>query len=236
MVNRNYIVTATDLQTNCKVIDNIKINGYDNLLSNFILNNNECLSILSADIQLIDLSLVNTNEINQNSFWDFGDGTILPYTYSLNPVHSYVDTGSFEVSLYLVNDGNCVDSSKKTVCVVPESNIYVPNSFTPNNDLCNDFFFVKALGLFYDFNIKIFYRWNSTLVFESSEIILTNNNEEKSICENDNFSTFYKMGEWDGKLLSGNKAPIGVYVYEINYLKLKDSNRKKITGTINLIR
>ena len=65
---------------------------------------------------------------------------------------------------------------------------------------------------------------------------MTNNNEEKSICENDNFSTFYKMGEWDGKLLSGNKAPIGVYVYEINYLKLKDSNRKKITGTINLIR
>ena len=236
LVNRNYIVTATDLQTNCKVIDTIKINGYDNLLSNFILNNNECLSILSADIQLIDLSLVNTNEINQNSFWDFGDGTVLPYTYSLNPVHSYVDTGSFEVSLYLVNDGNCVDSSKKTVCVVPESNIYVPNSFTPNNDLCNDFFFVKALGLFYDFNIKIFDRWNSTLVFESSEIILTNNNEEKSICENDNFSTFYKMGEWDGKLLSGNKAPIGVYVYEINYLKLKDSNRKKITGTINLIR
>ena len=115
----------------------------------------------------------------ENSYWDFGDGSILPYTYSFNPLYTYSDTGNFNVSLYLVNEGGCIDSSNLNVCVVPETKIFIPNSFTPNKDLCNDNFYVKALGLFYDFNIKIYDRWNSTLIFESDEIVLTDNLSEK---------------------------------------------------------
>ena len=109
------------------------------------------------------------------------------------------------------------DSSNLSVCVVPETKIFIPNSFTPNKDLCNDNFYVKALGLFYDFNIKIYDRWNSTLIFESDEIVLTDNLSENSMCDNNNFGSFYKMGEWNGKLSNGNDAPIGAYVYEINF-------------------
>ena len=235
-VNRNYIVTATDLLTDCNVIDTIRINGYDNLISDFSLNNTECLSVLDANIQFIDLSLVNQDEINSNSFWDFGDGTNLPYTFSFNPSHTYIDTGQYKVSLYLINDGGCIDSTSLNVCVIPESKIFIPNSFTPDNDMCNDFFFVKALGLFYEFNIKIFDRWNTTLIFESNDIILTNVLAENSICDNNNIDPFYKMGEWDGRLSNGNKAPFGAYVYEISYKKLKDSKRKILNGTITLIR
>ena len=236
LVNRNYIVTATDLQTNCIVIDTIKIDGYDNLSANFSLNNTGCLSLLDANIQFIDLSIVNPNEIIENSFWDFGDGTTLPYTYSFNPLYTYSDTGNFNVSLYLVNEGGCIDSSNLNVCVVPETKIFIPNSFTPNKDLCNDIFYVKALGLFYDFNIKIYDRWNSTLIFESDEIVLTDNLSENSMCDNNNFGSFYKMGEWNGKLSNGNDAPIGAYVYEINFKKLKDSENEILNGTITLIR
>ena len=235
-VNRNYIVTATDLLTDCNVIDTIRINGYDNLISDFSLNNNECLSVLDANIQFIDLSLVNPDEINSNSFWDFGDGTNLPYTFSFNPSHTYIDTGQYKVSLYLINDGGCIDSTSLNVCVVPESKIFIPNSFTPDNDMCNDFFFVKALGLFYEFNIKIFDRWNTTLIFESNDIILTDDLAENSICDNNNIEPFYKMGEWDGRLSNGNDAPFGAYVYEISYKKLEDSKREILNGTITLIR
>ena len=122
-----------------------------------------------------------------------------PYTYSFNPLYTYSDTGNFNVSLYLVNEGGCIDSSNLNVCVVPETKIFIPNSFTPNKDLCNDNFYVKALGLFYDFNIKIYDRWNSTLIFESDEIVLTDNLSENSMCDNNNFdfcTVFYKMGEW----------------------------------------
>ncbi|MDC3105055.1 PKD domain-containing protein, partial [bacterium] len=173
LVNRNYVVTATDPSTDCNVIDTIRINGYDDLKSDFSLNNNECLSVLDATLQFIDLSIVNPNEINSNSFWDFGDGTSVPYIYSLNPSHTFIDTGQYKVSLFLINDGGCIDSSSLNVCVIPESKIFIPNSFSPNNDMCNDFFFVKALGLFFEFNIKIYDRWNTTLIFESNDIILT---------------------------------------------------------------
>ena len=236
LVNRDYIVIATDLITMCSVVDTVRISGYDNLLSDFSLNNTECLSVLEANIQFIDLSIVNPNEINPNSFWDFDDGNILPYTFSINPSYTYSDTGNFNVTLYLVNEGGCVDSSSQNVCVVPESKFFIPNSFSPNKDMCNDFFYIKALGLFYDFEIKIFDRWNSILIFKSNEILLTNNMLENSMCDNNNNTSFYKMGEWDGKLLNGNDAPLGAYVYEINYKELKDSERKILSGTVMLIR
>ena len=50
------------------------------------------------------------------------------------------------------------------------------------------------------------------------------------------FGSFYKMGEWNGKLSNGNDAPIGAYVYEINFKKLKDSENEILNGTITLIR
>jgi len=236
LVNRNYIVTATNTLTNCNVIDTVRILGYDKLIADFSPNTTECLSLLDANIQFIDRSLVNPNEINSNSFWDFGDGTILPYTYSLNPTNNYVDTGQYQISLYLINEGGCIDSASLNICVIPESKIFIPNSFTPDNDMCNDFFYVKALGLFYEFNIKIYNRWNSKLIFESSEILLTNDLLENSMCDNNNINPFYKMGEWNGNLMSGKKAPLGVYVYEINYKKLKDSKNEVLFGTITLVR
>ncbi len=236
LVNRDYIVTASDQNTMCSIVDTVRISGYENLVSRFSLNNTECLSFLESNIQFIDLSIVSSNEINSNSFWDFGDGNTLPYSFSFNPSHTYLDTGNFNVTLYLVNNGGCIDSSSNSVCIIPESKFFIPNSFTPDNDLCNDFFFVKALGLFYDFKIKIFDRWNSTLIFESNKIELTNNLSDNSICDNSNNSSFYKMGEWDGKLQNGSDAQLGTYVYEISYQELKDSKRKIINGTILLIR
>ena len=182
-VDRNYIVKATNTLTNCIIYDTIRIQGYSNLSSIFSLNTNDCLSILDGNIQLIDLSIVNFNEISSDSYWDLGDGTKIPYVYSINPTHTYLDTGQFQVNLYLINNGGCIDSSILNVCVVADNKFYIPNSFTPDNDNCNDVFFIKALGLFSDFNIKIYDRWTSTLIFESNEILLTNDMLENSSCD-----------------------------------------------------
>ena len=236
LVNRDYFIEATNNVSNCIVIDTISILGYDNLSASFLLNNNECLSILNSEIQLIDQSIVNPNEISLISYWDFGDSESAPYIYSFNPVHTYNDTGIYFVHLYLVNSGGCIDSSTMNVCVLPESKIFIPNSFTPDNDNCNDIFYVKALGLFYEFNITIHERWNNTIIFQSDEIIITNNLIEGSSCDNNNYSSFYKMGSWDGNLFNGNKAQFGAYPYEISYKKLKDSKTTYHLGTISLVR
>ena len=51
------------------------------------------------------------------------------------------------MQLFLENTGGCSDSATYTVCVNPEMKIHVPNSFSPNNDNCNDEFYVKGAGL-----------------------------------------------------------------------------------------
>lgn len=235
-VDRNYTVKATNTLTNCIIYDTIRIQGYSNLSSIFSLNVNDCLSILDGNIQLIDLSIVNFNEISSDSYWDLGDGTKIPYVYSINPTHTYSDTGQFQVNLYLINDGGCVDSSSVSVCVVADNKFYIPNSFTPDNDNCNDVFFIKALGLFSDFNIKIYDRWTSTLIFESNEILLTNGMLENSSCDNNTIGDYYKLGSWNGRMSNGRKAPLGAYVFEINYKEKKDSEITKLLGSITLIR
>ena len=235
-VDRNYIVLATNTLTNCIIYDTVRIQGFSNLSSQFSLNVNDCVSILDANIQLIDLSIVNYNEISSDSYWDFGDGTKIPYVYSINPTHTYVDTGQFQLSLFLINDGGCIDSSSLSVCVASDNKFFIPNSFTPDNDNCNDLFFIKALGLFSDFNIKIYDRWTSALIFESNEILLTNNMLENSSCDNNTIGDYYKLGSWDGRMLNGIKAPLGAYVYEVSYREKKDSEITKLLGSITLIR
>ena len=123
------------------------------------------------------------------------------------------------------------------VCVYPDNKIFVPNSFTPNIDHCNDEFFVKGVGGFYQFNIKIHKRWGGDIVFESDEIVLTNSYSDGNLCNiQQELYEYYKMGTWDGLLKNGAEAPMGVYAFVIEYKQLADSPIEKIVGTVTLIR
>ena len=236
IVDRNYIVKATNTQTKCIIYDTIRIQGFSNLSSKFSLNINNCISVLDANIQLIDLSIVNSNEISSNSYWDLGDGSKTPYIYSMNPTHLYTDTGQFMISLFLINEGGCVDSSSINICIIKDNKLYIPNSFTPDNDNCNDIFFIKALGFFSDFNIKIYDRWSATLIFESNEVILTNDMIENSNCSNNTNGDYFKMGSWDGKMKNGTNAPLGSYVYKISYKEGEFSEITNFFGLLTLVR
>ena len=72
--------------------------------------------MLDGNFQFINNSMINTNEIYFTSYWDFGDSTTANYINSESPVHTYTDTGSFNVTLYLENIGGCKDSTNHIVC------------------------------------------------------------------------------------------------------------------------
>ena len=166
------------------------------------------------------------------SSWHFGDGVIAPYVFSENPTHQYADTGVYLVGLYLENIGGCKDSITRTVCINPDMKLYIPNSFTPNDDNCNDEFYITGLGYFKDFNIKIYNRWGGDLVFESEEIIETDTYSDLNIC-NDNIPNkkYFKMGTWNGE-----DSELGVYVFTISY-SIPSYNKKETSqGQIFLIR
>ena len=236
-VSRNYRVIVTDNISNCSISDTISIPGYEDIIASFFVNKEDCISLLDGTFQFIDNSNINVNEISPYSFWSFGDSSSTPYSYGVNPEHIYSDTGSYVVNLVLINNGNCTDSSSLTVCIFPDNKIFVPNSFTPNMDHCNDAFFVKGVGGFYSFNIKIHKRWGGDIVFKSDEIILTDSYSDGNLCNiQQELYSYYKMGTWDGKLENGADAPMGVYAFVIEYKQLASSSTEKIVGTITLIR
>jgi len=101
--------------------------------------------------------------------------------------------------------------SVKEIC---EPNIFIPSAFTPDEDGINDIF-LPNINNVENFNFRIQNRRGQTIFYS----------EDAS-------------KGWDGKF-NGVDAPIGVYVYRLNYLAFDAEGskiKKKILGTITLIR
>ena len=236
-VNKRYEVTVIDVITKCQLSDTISIPGYDEIAALFFPNKTECISLIDAEFQFLDNSIINPLELSQTSFWDFGDNSTTPYVFAENPIHIYADTGLFSVELVLENTGGCIDSFAIEVCVNADNKIFTPNSFTPNGDYCNDEFYAIGLGSFYSFNIKIHKRWGSEIIFESNEILLTTQLQDGNICSNfESPDPYYKMGRWDGVMIDGNLSTQGVYPFVIEYKQTKASITEVIVGHITLIK
>jgi len=236
-VAKEYQVDVKDKTTNCSITDTITIPGFSVIIAAIFTSNTECVSVLDAFFQFNDNSAVSPFELSAFSIWDFGDGTTTPYVFSESPQHTYSDTGFFNVILYLENIGGCYDSVSHTICIVPDNRLFIPNSFTPNDDFCNDEFYAKGLGGFHTFNIKIHKRWGSEVIFKSDEILISNNSEDGNICNSIiSFDSYYKLGSWDGVMLNGLDAPQGVYPYVIHYQLTELSLIEEVVGYIILIK
>ena len=121
--------------------------------------------------------------------------------------------------------------------LIPDNKLYVPNSFTPNFDNCNDEFYVKGVGGFHEFNIKIHKRWGGEIIFESDEIIITNQVEDGNSCNTiTNYDSYYKMGSWNGVMLNGLEASQGIYPFIIRYTETEKSDVQQVAGYLVLIR
>lgn len=142
------------------------------------------------DILNPDVNFVNTSTGQDNSFWNFNDGSAVVSANS--PSHTYADTGLYQVKLVVSTVHNCYDSIVLPLKVNEISTLYVPNAFTPDGNSLNDIFAPQGLQL-YDYKMLIFDRWGEK-IFESSAL-----NEG-----------------WDGKY-RGTLCKEGVYVYKIEF-------------------
>ena len=118
------------------------------------------------------------------------------------------DSGTYYVSVKDVN--GCEDVSDVAIVnVVPITQLFVPNSFTPNGDDHNELFVIKGIHVI-DFKLKIFDRWGEQL-FESDSI--------------DKY--------WDGTFES-NKVQQGTYFYNIEVYG-EDGDLFVKSGRVNVI-
>lgn len=149
---------------------------------------------------------------NVNYTWSFGDGG---GSSEENPQHIYNNEGAYNVVLTVTDRDNmaCEDMHIEHLPVVDNHVLYVPNSFTPNNDGLNDVF-LPTVTCVAAYSISIFDRYGA-LVFTTNET--------------DRY--------WDGTAPDGRPCPTGVYSYVITYVRYNNLKQDIIsTGTINLIR
>jgi gliding motility-associated-like protein len=176
----------------------------------------DTVSTLFTTVSFIDQSLGNISSWN----WDFGDKN---FSDQSNPTHFYEDSvGIVQVELVVIDNNGCRDTIFKQLWFEDEFWIYLPNSFTPDDDGVNDFFCLHYNGIIEEtFYFNIFNR-NSDLVYSTENIL-----DLKCISDNNG---------WDGlHYISGNKLPLGTYVYEIYFQDFEGWKHRK-AGTIQLVR
>jgi gliding motility-associated-like protein len=140
-------------------------------------------------------------------FWDFGDGS----TSTLqNPKHIFEQTYLYNTYLVVQNTFGCSDTVHKSINFEELPTLYVPNSFTPNDDGENDRFFAKGIGIT-KFKLSVFDRWGEK-IFECSSF----------------------EGAWDGTC-KGEPVKQDSYVWMITFSSIEYKSRT-ITGNVLLMR
>ncbi len=123
-------------------------------------------------------------------------------------------------TLYLVygyTDFGCVDSAKIKIDVVCDHNqVFMPNTFTPNNDGANDRFYPRGKGLQIIKSFRIYDRWGE-MIFQKSNMALND-----------------LSNGWDGTF-KGIKLTPDVYVYVVDAI-CDTGEPISWTGDITLLR
>ena len=107
------------------------------------------------------------------------------------------------------NSFGCRNTDDVCITVTKDWDIFIPNAFTPNSDLDNEYFTPKGYGI-ETFNLTIYDRWG-TLIFKENNTVLG----------------------WDGKL-KGKLCEQGVYVYQAEIISMRGVTAYK-TGHVTLL-
>ena len=143
--------------------------------------------------------ITNTN----NFYWE--SSSWLSCSFCLNPQIN--PSEKTEYIFYVSDSIGCRNSD--TVEVNIKGSIFVPNTFTPNNDGLNDVFEIVGDNI-KSFELWIYNKWGEEIYY-SSEI----------------------LNYWDGKY-KGKKCKIDSYIWVIEYLDF-NQNFNTLKGHINII-
>ena len=141
--------------------------------------------------------------------WNLGDGSV--FFDSSRFTYQYNDTGQYVITYTILNEFLCSDSIVDSLTILPNYKVFIPNSFTPNNDGNNDFFKPEMIanGSVERYAITIYNKWGG-IIFNEENI------------------------PWDGKN-RGKTCPIGTYSYNITIVDFKNKVFN-YTGTIQLLK
>lgn len=166
----------------------IKLTAVNAVTPSFTATVDEC----TGYVTLTNTTVGTTNLVWK---WDNSSSTIMP------PVLGFTSAGEHNISLITNPGATCADTLTRTITlsVGEKELVYIPNSFTPNNDGTNDVFGVYTAQVCLSGEMRIFNSWGE-------EIFYT-----------DKAFTNY----WDG-VYKSKRAPAGVYAYRLTLNTGKD--------------
>jgi gliding motility-associated-like protein len=125
--------------------------------------------------------------------------------------------GDYPVTLVVTDENGCSNQITRIVEILDLFALYIPTSFTPNNDGVNDSFFVQGTDIDPDrFKMEVFNRWGNK-VFQTNDL-----NEP-----------------WFGPAAPGSEfyAQDAVYYYRvIVYALSSTAERQEVTGSVMVMR
>ena len=199
-----YFVTVIDANgcegTSSPILVNIYEAPVINAIPDTVFVNNGALALLEAEvIEGDDVGFLWVPEANANC-------PTCPSTLA------YTEGEEFVFYVYGVENG-CVSLPDSIIVIMQESELIIPNAFTPNDDGLNDEFNILNPIFFPVFSFRIFNRWGQE-VFATSDV----------------------LKGWDGTYDSINQE-IGMYVWMIIYEKANEPGKQYILrGTVTLLR
>ena len=151
--------------------------------------------------------------------WTFNSYNPLGFAIVEDPVFTFpYDRGGFyPVKLEVEDIFGCTNQVTREIEIRDLFNLFIPTSFTPNNDGTNDAFFIQGSDIDPDrFELQIFNRWGE-VVFETTDMNEVWNG---------------KVGT-DGEYFSRN----GTYTYRVEVHSISEESwRKEVFGYVMLIR
>src|SRR6185312_13982023 len=201
-------VTSDSGCTASQTIPNM-ISVYSHPVAKFTMSPNPAI-IVEPTVQFTDQS---TDAYGISTWaWAFNDQT--DQTDSIqNPIHTYVDTGTYCATLVVTNIHGCTDTAVNCEYIAPYFTIYIPNAFSPNGDGMNDVFTAKGMYIC-SFQMYIFDRWGMQLYYTED----------------------INKG-WDGTVNgSSNLVQEDTYVYMINAVDCVAHKKHQYIGKVSVVK
>lgn len=196
-VDLKEVIAAT--QCSASVTKVVQVNAQPN--AEFGMTNNP--TVAQEPVYYSDFSTPTGSIVTW--LWNFGDETS---DTGRAVTHNYQNGGVYFVTLTVVDDQGCYDTTIKQIEVnlIPQ----VPTGFTPNGDGHNDRLYVKG-GPFNKMNFRVYNNWGE-LIYESTD----------------------QLEGWDGKK-NGKDQPVGVYVWTLE-VDLYNNRTVRKNGDVTLMR
>jgi len=169
------------------------------------------------------LEVAFTNKsVNASTYlWRFGDGKDSTSILENPEPHVYYKPGEYTVKLEAISEEGCIDSLRSDKIVVEQSDLDIPNVFTPDGDGYNDWFIPMKKSM----------RFMSVEIFSRSGMKVYGFTGEGKILR--------EWQGWDGNVNNSSiKASPGVYFYLIRAYGWDDIDYdgKKYRGFVYLYR